>query len=386
MNVVLISSEGQCGIYEYSLILREGFETAGHRANYIGVKNWDNADLFHKLRRVAPDDEVVIFEYEPGIFHLRALALAMAWVRFVRRKRVMLSVHEIEPSKFPGYHRIQWRLNQPARFAGPLELMRLVWAAADMALQYCIMRAFLAMLGWIPHVISVHSSKAEENIGLILADRRKVIYIPLAIKPQDGDRNELRAELGLPPDHFLFISPGFLFRRKRIVETIQQLPADAELLVVGLPSEYDPGYLEEIQAFLVEHPEKKVRLIHDYDNMERYLLAADVAVLYYKDAYQSAIACLAFGAGKPCVLSDLPAFAEYKEAGLFVRTPSELHQAMKDVQNPNVYSRLQAGASRLREELKPEHIAWQYLDALTWRASPLTPEQVDCPSFHCGRN
>lgn len=364
MNIVLVSSDGQCGIYEYSQILLSGFEEAGHHAGYIGVLNWDNADLFRKLGEVDRDVDIVIFEYEPGIFRLRALVRAMAWLRFVRRKTVMLSVHEIEPAKFPHYHNIQWRLNQPARFSGPLEFLRLLGATGDVALHYLVLRFFLTLLGWLPHAIIVHSPKARDNLGLIVANRRKVVEIPLPIKRQDSDRAALRAELGLPVDRFLFISPGFLFRRKRIVETIQQLPKGAELLVVGLPSEFDPGYLEEIQAHLAEHPNGAVRLILDYDNMERYLLAADAVVLFYSDVYQSAIASLALGAGKPCVFSDLPGFAEYREAGLFVRTPVELRQAMADIQEPEVFSRLQAGALRLCEALKPERIAARYVDAL----------------------
>lgn len=364
MNVTLISSEGQCGIHEYSLILRQGFEAIGHRTRYIGVKNWDDVDLFHKLRQVASDDDVIIFEYEPGIFHLRALVRALAQMRLVRRKRVILSIHEIEPSKFPSYHHIQGRLDQHVRFGGPLELIRLVWATADVALHYFAMRAFLTLLGWIPHVVSVHSPKANENTGLILANRRKIVYIPHVIKSQNGDCTALRAELGLPQDRFLFICPGFLFRRKRILETIEQLPLDTELLIVGLPSQYDPGYLEEIQTHLAQNSEKRIHLIHDYDNMGKYLLAADAAVLYYRDAYQSGIACLALGAGKPCILSDLPAFADYKEAGLFARTDLELRQAMQDIQRPDVYARLQAGAIRLREEFEPARIASRYLDTL----------------------
>jgi hypothetical protein len=364
MNVTLISSNGECGIYEYALVLREGFEAIGHRARYIGVRNWDDADLFRKLREVARDDDIVIFEYEPGIFHLRALVRALAQMRFVRRKRVLLSIHEIEPAKFPSYHHIQGRINQPVRFTGPLEVARLVWATVGVSLHYFALRILLVLLGWLPHAIIVHSPKANENVGLILANRNKVSSVPLLIKSQDGDPAALRAELGLPADRFLFISPGFLFRRKRIAEMIRQLPDEAELLVVGLPSEFDPGYLEELQSCVAENPDKAVRLIQDYDNMERYLMAADAAILYYREAYQSAVAGLALGAGKPCVFSDLPAFADYQEAGLFARTEPELHQAMKDIQRHDVYARLRTGAMQLREKLRPECIASQYLDIL----------------------
>lgn len=376
MNVTFISSEGQCGIHEYSLTLRQGFEAIGHRARYIGVKNWDDADLFHKLRQVASDDEVVIFEYEPGIFHLRALVRALAQVRFVHGKRVILSIHEIEPSKFPSYHHIQGRLNQHVRFSGPLELIRLVWATAEVSLHYLALRVLLVLLGRLPEMIIVHSPKASENVGLILVNRDKVTSIPLPVKTQDGDPAALRAELGLPADRFLFISPGFLFRRKRIAEMIRQLPHEAELLVVGLPSEFDPGYLEEIQSCITENPDKTVRLIQDYDNMERYLMAADAVILYYREAYQSAVAGLALGAGKPCVFSDLPAFEDYTEAGLFARTGFELHRAMQDIQRPDVYTLLQAGAMRLRERFKPEHVASQYVNALTLPTPIESPEST----------
>jgi hypothetical protein len=287
----------------------------------------------------------------------------MARMRFVQRKKVMLSVHEIEPSKYPGYHNIQWRLNQHARFRGPLEIVRLVGATADLALHYFSMRLFLDLLGWIPHTIVVHSQKVNDNIGLILADRGKVVEIPLAVKSLDGDMAALRTELRLRSDRFLLISPGFLFRRKRIIETIQQLPEGVELLIVGVPSEYDPGYLEEIQSYLAEHPNNAVHLIPDY-NVEPYVLASDAVVLYYREIFQSAVAGLAAGAGRPCIFSDLPGFDRFKEAGLFVKTPLELHQAMIDIQDPTVYARLKAGALRIRDELSPIQTALQYLQEM----------------------
>ncbi len=365
MNVVLVSSAGVCGIYEYSQILLDGFAAAGHHGRYLGVRNWDNADLRRQLRSIAPDDEVVMFEYEPGIFFLWALVRAMAYVRFVRRKKVILSVHEIEPAKFSHFHNIQWRLNQPARFGLLGELVRVPFATLDMALHYYVLRLGWTLLGWLPHLIVAHSPRGQTNVGLITANRTKVTSIPLAIKAQDGDSATLRTELNLPLDRFLFICPGFLFRRKRIVETIQQLPDGAELLVVGLPSEFDPGYLEEIQATLKKWPEKQVRLIHDYDRMEQYLLASDVVVMYYENVYQSAVAPLALGAGKPCIWSDLPAFADFKGAGLFVKTPADLHQAMIEIQHPEILLPLQTGARHLREKFSPARLAQAHLDAVS---------------------
>jgi glycosyltransferase involved in cell wall biosynthesis len=364
LNVVLVSSAGVCGIYEYSQILLSGFAAADIAA-VTWVRNWDTADLRRQLRLLAPDDHVVVFEYEPGIFQLWALVRAMAYVRWVRRKTVILSVHEIEPAKFSHFHNIQGRLNQPTRFGLMGEIVRVPFATLDVALHYYVMRLGWTWLGWLPHLIVAHSPRGRANVGLITANRAKVTSIPLAIKAQDGDSALLRAELDLPKDRFLFICPGFLFRRKRIVETIQQLPDGAELLVVGLPSEFDPGYLEEIQVALKKWPEKQVRLIHDYERMEMYLLASDVVVMYYEDVYQSAVAPLALGAGKPCIWSDLPAFADFKGAGLFVKTPADLHQAMIEIQRPEILAPLRAGALHLREMFSPARLAQAHLDALS---------------------
>lgn len=364
MNVVLVSSAGVCGIYEYSQTLLGGFAEIGAGARYLGVRNWDNADLRQQLSSLTSADDVVVFEYEAGIFHLWALVYGLAYVRFIRRKQVVLSVHEIEPGKFSHYHDIQWRLSQGTRFGLLGELVRVPLATIDMALHYYVLRLGWTFMGWLPKLIIAHSRRGEENAGLLTADRRKVVSIPLAIKTQSGDRLALRAALGLPADRFLFICPGFLFRRKRIVETIQQLPDNVELLIVGLPSEYDPGYLEEIQAAIQQQSDKAVRLIQDYDRMEQYLMASDAVVMFYQNVYQSAVATLAIGAGKPCIWSDLPAFADFKAAGLFVKTLGELRQAMIDIQQPEVYARLQAGTYQLRDKLSPARIAKAHLDVL----------------------
>lgn len=362
MNVVLIGSAGRCGIHEYSRILLEGFRELGHRARYIAVKEHDNRDLAERVRAVQDDDDLVIFEYEPGIFWLGGLIRAMAWLRFRRGRQLLLSVHEIAVEKYPEFGRIQQQLARPLSDDGALELARLCTAAVSVALRFLVLRGALLVMGWLPHRVLVHSPKAAERIRLAVANDDRVHYVPLAVKQLRGDRGELRQELGLPRDVFAFIIPGFLFRRKRIVEVIKQLPIGAELWIVGTASEYDPGYLEEIEAYLAHsNPDEQVRLIRDYGRMEKYLLAADAAVLYYADAFQSGIASLAVGAGKPCIFSDLPAFVDLRGASLTAQTPVELHQAMVDIQRDDVYARLVEGARGLRQRLAPDRIARAYL-------------------------
>ncbi len=365
MNVVLVGSAGRCGIREYSQILVEGFCELGHRTLYIGVKRHDNRDLARCVRQVKRDDEVVIFEYEPGIFWLGGLIRAMAWLRLWRRKRILLSVHEIAPEKYPEFRQIQWHLARPVSRRWLSGIVRLLVSTADVALRFLMLRAALLLMGWLPHAVVVHSLKAAENIHLAVADDRKVHYVSHVIKRLEGDRGALREQLGLPRGAFAFIIPGFLFRRKRIIEVIGQLPVDVELWVVGTPSKYDLGYLEEIESYLADSDKRgQVRLIQDYERMEQYLLAADAAVLFYADGYQSGIASLAVGAGKPCVFSDIPAFSDLREAGLLVRTPQDLHQALVEIQEPTRYDQLVEAAHALRERLGPDQISRRYLESL----------------------
>jgi glycosyltransferase involved in cell wall biosynthesis len=364
MHIVLLSSQGRCGIYEYSQILRGGFEALGHTVTYWGVPNWDDRRVWEAVRRVRPEHDLIIVEYEPGIFRLRTLVRAIAWLRFVRRKRVALSIHEIEPAKFPEYRHIQQRLSQPTHFGSILEIPRLTCAALDVALRYFVLRLFLFLLGKAPHRVVIHSQKARENVGLVTHRVDAVASIPLVIKPQDGDVAELRAALSLPAEQFLFIIPGFIFRRKRILKVIEELPPDSTLLIVGTPAVYERDYVHEVEAHIANHPHLDVRLIQDYERMELYLQAADAVVLFYDDVFQSASACLALGAGKPCIFSDIPAFTLYREGGLLVGEAGALGAAMRRIQDPEVYERLQRGALALREQYSPPRIAARYLEAV----------------------
>ncbi len=363
MNIALLGSDGHCGIYEYSQILKAGFEELGHSVRYLGVPHGNSQRLWEAVRSVGPDNQLVIVEYEPGIFRLRPLIAVIAYLRFVRAVPVLLSVHEIEASKYPEYHHIQRRLSQGVRFGGLLEYPHLVFLAADVLLRYFALRAALALLGQLVSRIAVHSPKAREQIGLITSRPATTVDIPQAIRPQDGSVAELRDALGLPVDRFVFITPGFIFRRKRIVEVMDQLTSDVTLLIVGTPSAYEPDYIQEVRDHIAAMRQRDIRLIEDYERMEDYLLASDAVVLYYRDGFQSGVATLALGAGKPCIFADLPAFAIYREAGLTVTSDLVLRHAMQVIRDPGVYDKLERGAMHLREEFSPSRVAALYLAA-----------------------
>jgi glycosyltransferase involved in cell wall biosynthesis len=363
VNIALVSSDGNCGVYEASQILRAGFEANGHRVRYVGVQRGNARDLREKLRQISADDELVIFEYEPGIFRLQPLARAM---HSLRRKRIFLSIHELDSSKFTEYRQVVWRLNEAAwrnTLMMPFSLLR---GVADVAYRYVTLRTALHQIGTLPERIIIHSPALKETVALISADAHKVHYTPLPVKPLPGDRDAMRRALGLPVDRFAFIAPGFLFRRKRITDIIAQLPTNVELWVVGRESSYERGYMRDIQLQVQQSGKQdQVRLIQDYDeerNIEPYIIAADVVVLYYRDVFQSAVACQAMGAGKPCIVSNLPGFGEYHAASIAVESPQDLHQAMLDIQDAQRYDQLRDGTAKIREAHTSQQIAARYLE------------------------
>jgi len=63
-------------------------------------------------------------EYEPGIFWPSGIIYAMFWARFVRRKKVILSIHEFARSKFRGRLDYRGSFGRGVRFETLLEVLR----------------------------------------------------------------------------------------------------------------------------------------------------------------------------------------------------------------------------------------------------------------------
>ena len=365
MKIAILSSTGRCGVRDYAHFLLDGLREQGHHVDYVGVPHHDNKTLAQQVRQIKREIDLVIIEYEPAIFSLDGLIWTLVWLRFWLRTRVLLSVHEISSEKYAGTRQIHWHLSRPVKRSGLWELLFLAPALADVIWRFLLYRVGLLLLGKLPHGIVVHSAEGMESLTLAVADKDKIGYIPHLIQQLSLDRDAARRQLELPLDVFAFIVPGFLFRRKRIVDVIQQLPAQVELWIVGTRSTYEPEYVAEIETAIAQLPDpRQVKFIQDYERMEQYLIAADVAIFYYREVFQSGTASLAVGAGKPCIFSNLSGFADLQAAGLRVETPQELHQAMKEIQKPACYASLKEMSLKLRQELSPAKIAADYLDSV----------------------
>ena len=361
MNIVVVSSNDRCGIREYSQVLINGLEQLGHSARYIGVTPHDNQDLAEKINQVSSDDDTIIIEYEPGIFWLFGLIKTMIWLRLRRPVRILLSIHEIEPEKYPEYRQTLWFFGRAVEKSWWSEFSLLILSAGKVLLNLFTLRIGLLLLGILPHKIIIHSPQAAHNLQIVSVDTEKIANIPLTIQTEPGSRLDARQMLDIGESPFIFISPGFLFRRKRLLDVAEALPENAELWIVGTASHFDPGYIVDLEAYIAQNPQRRVRLIQDYDNMPNYLMAADAVVLYYESVYQSAVVGMAIGAGKPCIFTKLPAFEYLSQAGLSVQTFSELHRAMVDIQQPDIYHELAQGTQELQQQYSPEAIAREYL-------------------------
>jgi glycosyltransferase involved in cell wall biosynthesis len=180
-------------------------------------------------------------------------------------------------------------------------------------------------------------------------------------------RRELRLQLGLPQDRTVFVSPGFLFRRKRLIEVIAATPPDATIVLAGTESPHDEGYLAEIRRYVDERGLRNVVIDTDYDRMPSHVVAADAVVLFYRDAFQSGIASNAIWAEQPMVVTDDPAFEMYGGAALRASSEKELAVAMAEIQRPETAERLRAEARRIKAELSPTAMAQRYVDAIDVR-------------------
>jgi glycosyltransferase involved in cell wall biosynthesis len=326
------------------------------------VRHLDNADLAKKIEHVAADTDVVIAEHEAGIFS--DVPFVRALLRFWRRRiPVVLSLHELEPEKFHHYRMLSNALHYRPRYAGVLEVVRAPWVALRIANWFLRYRAVLALFGSIPRKLVVHSHRSNHWFDLLSNDGRKKEHFPLVTMPLDGaeaprgaaERRALRERLGLDPDRFVFVSPGFFFRRKRLIDVISAAPEDSLVVLSGTRHANEPEYFDEVAEYARGRP--NVVINTDYETMGQHVAAADAVVLYYEDVFQSAVAAQAIWAGLPCLFSDLPGFRIYDGAGLFARDAEELRERMREIQRPEVYATLRRGIAFYQRMLAPERQA-----------------------------
>ena len=365
-RVVVLSSDQRCGLHHYALSVADGLRASGHDVTFVGVRHLDNADLAKKTAHVSADTDAIIVEHEAGIFSDVPLIRALLGFRR-RRIPVVLALHELEPEKFHHYRRLSNALHYRPRYSGLVELLRAPWVALRIANWFLRYRAVLALFGSLPRKLVVHSHRSNHWFDLLSNDERKKEHFPLVLVPLEdtvlprdaAEKRALRERLGLPVDRFIFVSPGFFFRRKRLVDVISAAPEDSLVVLSGTRHANEPEYFDEVVAYAKERP--NVVINTEYETMGQYVAAADCVVLFYENVFQSAVLAQAIWAGLPGIVSDARGLALYEGGALVARDSRELGEAMREIRKPETYRRLLARVRFLRRMLSPERNAERYL-------------------------
>src|SRR4051794_26381334 len=200
--------------------------------------------------------------------------LVLRW----RGIRVVWTVHNIAPheSRYPRIER--FALRSVARLASALHVHS-EWAGEK------VRRSFGAGAG--DRVLIGHHGN---YVGSYALDTRP--------------REEIRRELGLPPDGFVYLVFGVLRDYKRIPETIEAFRAvegaDARLVVAGGVS--SPALRERLERLAAADDRVVLRLeFVPEEEVGSLFAAADVAVLNYAEVFSSGALLLALSFGVPVI-------------------------------------------------------------------------------------
>jgi glycosyltransferase involved in cell wall biosynthesis len=134
------------------------------------------------------------------------------------------------------------------------------------------------------------------------------------------DPDTARRQLGYKPDDRLLLFFGFVRRYKglgQLLEALALIPEDlnTRLLVVGEFWESETGYQTKAEQLGIAH---RVQLINRYipnEEVGLYFSAADVVVLPYLEATQSAVLQTAFSFDKPVITTNVGGLPEMVQDG-----------------------------------------------------------------------
>jgi glycosyltransferase involved in cell wall biosynthesis len=173
----------------------------------------------------------------------------------------------------------------------------------------------------------VHSDQDRHKLHALLPSARIVkaaipTYEPLAQAPARRAPSRLRHDLGLPDEGPVLLFFGFVRPYKGLEYLIEAMPKivarlpGAHLVVAGEFWTSREFYERYVREFGVERSVTFVdRYIPDED-LQPYFELADVVVLPYVSATQSAVAQLAFGFNKPVITTRVGGLAEAVRDGV----------------------------------------------------------------------
>ena len=359
-KIILVSSNGRCGVHEYSKVIAGALEQVHPDVEHIAIEYKDHETLRNRLKSVETESARLIFEYTPEIFDTRQLLL-----QFVRLRRagakITLSVHEAGPGTI--YRKDNLR-NLGSTMRNPFNPRRL-WSVGRKLLtrpiEQLLRKCALRIIGRLSEDILIHSKHTTPEVARVFGHSDRIQHIPHFI-PNLGTIEDS----GSPAAPSRFIVPGFINPAKQILEVIEALPEESELVIAGtLKSKAESSVVEYhkrvAQRVSDLQGQKKIRLVQEYDQLENELRKSTSAIFYYDYGSQSGMASLAIGVGLPCIFSNIPAFDEIQTAGLTADSVESLRNAMTQMNDPAVRNRFSESAALLREKFSPTECAKRYI-------------------------
>jgi glycosyltransferase involved in cell wall biosynthesis len=291
-------------------VLSPGPSAAHHHLDLAGPRGG-----LAVAKRVTGYDRVVVqfhpdFFYPIGISRLRRTQISLAYaVAFARAVEVEAVVHEINYAHGRG--------------AAPDALAaRLLWSLVDRVVVHTEQERtdFARAFGVDPVRVTVSRHGATF--------RRRTRF----------DREAARRSLGIPPDATAFLSIGFIQPHKgfdRAVRAFAGLGSGARLDIVGSVRVGEPAYvahLDELEQLVERTPGARLHKGFISDELfDRWIVAADVLVLPYREIWSSGVFERAALYGRPVIATQVGGLVQQAggRAGVtLVLDDAELRAAM----------------------------------------------------------
>lgn len=130
------------------------------------------------------------------------------------------------------------------------------------------------------------------------------------------DVNKSKEELGFNIDDNILLFFGYVRKYKGLNVLLDAFPGvlksnpNAKLLIVGEFYDSAEKYYEQIEALGIKDPVKVVQKFVPNEDVGKYYSVADIVILPYLSATQSGVLNIAYGFGKPVIVTNVGGLAE----------------------------------------------------------------------------
>ena len=187
----------------------------------------------------------------------------------------------------------------------------------------------------------VLSEKVHKEISIFAPE--KLVYIselPIYDCYDFKQTPPSKKEFGFEEDDIVLLFFGYIRKYKGLdilidaMPSLRKLNSKLKLLIVGESYDDITKYTSKISALGLENSVKLINNFVPNEEVGKYYSVADLVVLPYRSATQSGILNVAYGFGKPVLVTNVGGLAESVDEGLtgFVIEPEDASQITSGVQ------------------------------------------------------